>query len=120
MKNILIALAATTLFSSIHLSSNAEGDDKQKNEKERVGRYQIEIVKKGEDHIIYRLDSFTGNVSVFDPNEDEILSLKDIENLEPRMKRVAEKLLSEHKILIANPYWKSIPEKYHGFRIIGN
>jgi hypothetical protein len=48
------------------------------------------------------------------------LSLKDIENLEPRMKGVAEKLLSEHKILIANPYWKSIPEKYHGFRIIGN
>ena len=80
MKSILIALAATALFSSIHLSSNPVGDDKQKNEKERVGRYQIEIVKKGEDHIIYRLDSFTGNVSVFDPNEDEILSVKDIEN----------------------------------------
>ena len=120
MKKTLIAQAATTLFSSIHLSSDAVGDDKQKNEKERVGRYQIEIVKNGEGHIIYRLDSFTGNVSVFDPNEDEILSLKDVENLEPRMKGVAEKLLSERKILIANPYWKSIPEKYHGFRIIGN
>ena len=113
-------MAATTLFSSIHLSSNAVGDDKPKNEKEQVGRYQIEIVKKGEDHIIYKLDSFTGNVSVFDPNEDEILSLKDVENLEPRMKEVAEKLLSERKILISNTYWKSIPEKYHGFKIIGN
>ena len=58
----------------MHLLSNAVGDDKQKNEKERVGRYQIKIVKKGEDYIIYRLDSFTGNVSVFDTNEDEILS----------------------------------------------
>lgn len=59
-------------------------------------------------------------MSVFDPNEDEILSLKDVENLEPRMKEVAEKLLSERKILISNTYWKSIPEKYHGFKIIGN
>lgn len=36
------------------------------------------------------------------------------------MKEVAKKLLSERKILIANSYWKSIPEKYHGFKIIGN
>lgn len=36
------------------------------------------------------------------------------------MKEVAKKLLSERKILIANSYWKSIPEKYHRFKIIGN
>ena len=36
------------------------------------------------------------------------------------MKDVAEKLLSKRKILIANPYWKSIHKKYHGFEIIGN
>ena len=60
MKSILIAMAATTLFSSIHLSSNAVGDDKQKNEKERVGRYQIEIVKKGEDRRFLAISSGNG------------------------------------------------------------
>ena len=119
MKTIFIILTSTILLSALHFSTNAVADDKPKNEKDQVGRFQLHIVKKGEDNILYRIDSVTGNVSVFDPNSQVSLSSTDLKYLEPRMKEVAEKLLSDGKILIENPYWKLIPEKLNGFGVIG-
>jgi hypothetical protein len=110
MKTISIILTSTILFSAIHFSNNVAADDKPKIEKEQVGRFTLHTVTQGEEHIIYRIDTVTGNVSVFNPVEKTLISNEDIGKVSEKAE-MARDLRAKGYVVLEKPYWKKIPEK---------
>jgi hypothetical protein len=117
MKTILIILASTMLSSAIHFSNIAVADDKQKNDKEQVGRFQLHLVKQGDDHILYRIDSVTGNVSVYDPNEKTVMTPEDSKNMSPQIQNRIKDYYNSGKMVFQTPFWHPISEKLNGITI---
>jgi hypothetical protein len=91
MKTIFVILTSTIILSAFHFSTNAVADDKPKNDKEQIGRFTLHIVNKGEEHILYRIDTVTGNVSFFNPDEKIFMSPEDWKQLSPQMPSEMEK-----------------------------
>ena len=116
MKTILITLASTIIISSLHFSTNVVADDKPKSDKDQVGRFTLHIVNKGEEHIIYRIDSVTGNVSVFNPNEKTLIKNEDIDKVVEKPE-LAKEMRAKGYLVFEKPYWKKIPEKLENILI---
>jgi hypothetical protein len=122
MKTILIIFTSTILLSSIHFSNHVVADDKPKIEKEQVGRFTLHIVNKGEQHILYRIDTATGIVSVFDPTSKIPMMDSDWEQLGSKaesMKEWAKEVGKEGKMIFKSPYWQKLPEKLDGITVLG-
>lgn len=119
MKTIFVILTSTIILSAINFSTNAAADDKPKNEKEQVGRFTLHIVNKGEQHILYRIDTVTGNVSIFDPNEKSAMSPEDWKKLGSQWQSTKEKIEKLGLFPYQLPFWNSLPEKLSGIRTDG-
>lgn len=122
MKSILIILTSTIFLSAIHFTNNVVADDKPKIEKEQVGRFQLQIVKKGDENILYRIDTATGIVSVFDPTSKMPMLDSDWEQLGSKaesMKEWAKEVGKEGKAIFKSPYWQKLPEKFDGITVLG-
>lgn len=81
------------------------------------GRYTLQIVSKGEDHVLYRLDTLTGIVSVFDPTAITSIADEDWLKLGTEMKRIAEEEKLKGRFVYEATYWKPLPEKLEGFSV---
>ena len=116
MKTILIILTSTILLSSIHFSNIVVADDKPKIEKEQVGRFTLHIVNKGEEHILYRIDTVSGNVSVFDPYSKTMISDENIDKLSTNPSNI-KALRDKGHLILENSFWKKLPEKLERIEI---
>ncbi len=116
MKTISIILTSTILFSAIHFSNNVVADDKQKIDKEQVGRFTLHIVNKGEEHILYRIDTVTGNVSVFDPYSKTMMSDENIDKLSTNPTNI-KVLRDKGHLILENSFWKKLQEKLENIEI---
>ncbi len=114
MKTILIIITSTIVLSVIHFSNHVVADDKPKIEKEQVGRFTLHIVNSGEEHILYRIDTVTGNVSVFNPNEKIFMSPEDWKQLSPEALFLKEKTEKKGLLAYQTPFWRPLPEKLKG------
>ncbi len=119
MKTIFIIFTSTILLSAIHFSNYVVADDKPKTEKEQVGRFTLHIVIKGEQHILYRIDTVTGNVSIFDPNEKSAMMPEDWKKLGSQWESAKEKIEKMGLFPYRLPFWNSLPEKLSGIRTEG-
>ena len=83
----------------------------------QIGRYSLHILNKGEEHVLYRLDTVSGTVSIFDPTAMNTISKEDWESLPKALKEFAEKQNSEGKFVYESTYWKELPEKLSGVSV---
>ena len=116
MKTILLILTSTILLSAIHFSNNVVADDKPKIENEQVGRFTLHIVNKGEEHILYRIDTVSGNVSVFDPYSKTMISDENIDKLSTNPSNI-KVLRDKGHLILENSFWKKLPEKLERIEI---
>ena len=114
MKTTLIILTSTILLSAVYFSNNGIADDKPKTEKEQVGRFTLHIVNKEEEHILYRIDTVTGNVSVFNPNDKFLMSPEDWKQLSPQALFLKEETEKKGLLAYQSPFWRPLPEKLKG------
>lgn len=110
MKTVFIILTSTIVLPAIHFSNIVVADDKPKIEKEQVGRFTLHIANKEDKHVVYRIDTVTGDVSIFDPNQRSIISDEDISKVSSKPE-LARDLKAKGYLVIENTYWKKIPEK---------
>lgn len=107
-----LAIFIATIFIS---TAVAIAQEKSPSKISFQGRYTLHIVPKGEDHVLYRLDSSTGIVSVFDPTTMTSISDDDWLKFSPELRKIAEKEKSKGRFVYEATYWKALPEKLEGF-----
>ncbi len=106
------------IFSSLALAypTMIASEDKPKIEGQQVGRFTLHIVNKGEEHIIYRIDTVTGDVSVFDPYTKTEISDRDIDKISKNPAAI-KGLKDKGHLILENSFWKKLPEKLESIEI---
>jgi hypothetical protein len=116
MKTIFTIITSTILLVPIQFSSGVAAEEKLKIEKEQVGRFTLHIVNKGELHILYRIDTVTGNVSIFDPYTKTTISDVDIDKISTNPIFI-KGLRDKGHLILENSFWKKLPEKLESIKI---
>ena len=110
MKNNYKRILGLVTASALEYSTIIAAEEKNNIENQQVGRFALHIVNKGEEHIIYRIDTVTGNVSVFNPNDRTLISDEDIGKVSEKPE-LARDLRAKGYIVLEKTYWKKLPEK---------
>jgi hypothetical protein len=113
MKSFFLVLSLLYLF--VH-NQECVAQEKNKDSSQQIGRYSLQIVKDGEDLILYRLDSITGNVWIYDPTKYTSLTTSDWDSLSPELKKVADDQIAQGKNVFAATYWELLPNKLDGIQ----
>ena len=119
MKNSYKIILGLVAVSALEYSKIIAAEEKTKIENQQVGRFTLHIVNKGEQHILYRIDTVTGNVSIFDPNEKAAMSPEDWKKLGSQWQSTKEKIEKLGLFPYQLPFWNSLPEKLSGIRTDG-
>ena len=110
-----ISILTAILFASSCAASQAQ--EKKTVAVNQIGRYSLHILNKGEEHVLYRLDTVSGTVSIFDPTAINTIAQEDWASLPKALKEFAEMQKSAGKIVYESPYWKELPEKLSGVSV---
>ena len=116
MKNSYKIILGLVAVSALEYSKIIAAEEKTKIENQQVGRFTLHIVNKGEEHILYRIDTVSGNVSVFDPYSKTMISDENIDKLSTNPSNI-KVLRDKGHLILENSFWKKLPEKLERIEI---